>query len=797
MRSLSGVDVSHRSVMAPFHNAFLQLASAVIVLRGDSIVDCNQGAVSLWQAQDKEFLLKKEGYQLIFTTKSPKALFLNLKNSCIQSGSYRADILIRTFKGEIHHVDVSLLAWVKEGQEPIIYLIATVLMPYKAASKELGSHKGVGRDNNVITLKSPLYKEAKRNIGLTADRYGVINLDILNQVIVFEKKICEFIGIFNTNISDTSFVISYKDFIDRYVYQEDKPRVMERLYSLNPNSSANTLLKIRLDFVLVNDLGQTRRVRILCKPLIEEDGSLKVYHGVLQDYSEQEYFQSKINKYKASLEILIKKRTQQLSLSQANLSNALDFANLSIWEYDSNYQVFKVSGKMFLGEDSEEHGLMDKVLSISEIENLLVHDDWLVFKDMMDYLLKEAKSGHTEYLEIRTKPNNKQYKHYYLNAKCTLDEHGVQKIHGTIQDITQIKRTQDENVRLIEMVEASSDIIVVANKEIELEYINKAGKVFMGLEDSLSTQRNASERFEKILHSAKGGVIKAMKNGSWNGEALVTRYDGVVIPFSVQIIAHTSNRQIKFISAVFRNLVDQKRTEEDLLRKNKDLDTFLYRSSHDFRAPITTLIGLGKLAKMEIKDKEALKYIDMFEDQFERLHKLNVNITRLIGIDKASAFEGKRVEFNSQEMVDKVIKELSLRYDISQARFETEACEKIVYWPKAFEMLSIAVFNLVENAIQFKKRGEKAFVKIKIENVVQHNSLRIEVTDNGVGMPEEVKSRIFEMFYRGNLDSKGSGIGLFKVRKVVEKLNGSIEVNSTIGEGSSFILKLPLANKST
>lgn len=794
MRTLPAVDVFHQPLVAPFHHAFLQLASAVVVCKGNTLVDCNEAAMAFWHATDKASLLKQEGAQLVFTTKSAHAFFLNLVNTCIQSDSHKAEVLTQTFDGEILHAEVSLLAWNTKGQEPLIYTIWTPLSPAKGAYTLQPNHaqkawEGTG------AIKTPEQKGVKvshTNIGLTADRYGVVELDIKSRVIVFEKKICEFIGIFNTNISDTSFVISSQDFVDKYVCEEDKPRVLAKLHSLNMYSGSTASSRNRLEFTLLNDLEQIRKVRILFKPVIDEDGNLKKCHGVLQDYTEQDYFQDKVNRYKSSLEILVKKRTQQLTRSQANLSDALDFAHLSIWEFDTKYQVFKVSGKMFQNKELEGQGLRDRILSIPEAEELLVQDDWLAFKDRIDYLMAEAAYGHTEYLEIRTKPYNKRFRHYHLNAKCTVDDHGVRKIYGTIQDITQIKRTQDENVRLIEMVEASNDIIIVANKEIEVEYINKAGKAFIESAKTQADQLVQDDKFAEILHSVKGGVITAMKNGTWNGETTITRYDGYKVPFSVQVIAHTSSSQIKFISAVFRDLIKQKKTEEDLLKKNKDLDTFLYRTSHDFRAPITTLIGLGKLAKMEVKDQTALQYIGMFEEQFGRLHKLNINISRLIGINETSVFEGDKIQVDSQTIVEKVIKELGLRYDISQVRFDTALCQKIEYWPKAIEMLSLALFNLVENAIQFKKDDTAPLVQIKIESVSHYKSLMVEVTDNGVGIPSEVNPRIFEMFYRGHADSKGFGLGLFKVKKIVEKLNGSIQVNSTLGEGSSFILQLPL-----
>ena len=78
---------------------------------------------------------------------------------------------------------------------------------------------------------------------------------------------------------------------------------------------------------------------------------------------------------------------------------------------------------------------------------------------------------------------------------------------------------------------------------------------------------------------------------------------------------------------------------------------------------------------------------------------------------------------------------------------------------------------------------------------IDENEAIVESTDNGLGINSQNLEKIFNSFYRGNQDSTGSGLGLFIVKETIEKLNGSIDVNSEIGKGTSFYLKIPNLNK--
>jgi len=105
-------------------------------------------------------------------------------------------------------------------------------------------------------------------------------------------------------------------------------------------------------------------------------------------------------------------------------------------------------------------------------------------------------------------------------------------------------------------------------------------------------------------------------------------------------------------------------------------------------------------------------------------------------------------------------------------------------------MVKIIIENLLENAILFC-RIEGPVIDLKVE--FQKNELILTFKDNGQGIGQEYQSRIFDMYYRANQNSKGNGLGLYIVKKAIEKLNGDIQFSSIAGEGSEFVVHLPSA----
>ena len=128
-------------------------------------------------------------------------------------------------------------------------------------------------------------------------------------------------------------------------------------------------------------------------------------------------------------------------------------------------------------------------------------------------------------------------------------------------------------------------------------------------------------------------------------------------------------------------------------------------------------------------------------------------------------------------------------HDFNRINFEIKVDHNLEI--VADKVLLHSVFqNLIHNAINYCNH-QSPWVKISV--VSKNNGIEFEVADNGKGIPDQIKSRVFEMFYRGHPDSTGSGLGLFIVKNALEKMKGSINLESTMEHGTIFTVFIPKA----
>jgi signal transduction histidine kinase len=215
-----------------------------------------------------------------------------------------------------------------------------------------------------------------------------------------------------------------------------------------------------------------------------------------------------------------------------------------------------------------------------------------------------------------------------------------------------------------------------------------------------------------------------------------------------------------------------------------ELDTFFYRSSHDFRRPITTFMGLAEVAGITVKDTKALELFDKVRETAESLDKM---IRKLQSISDVGAQELVLKEVLLKEMIDNIL-----------IGFHSEMDRKGIKLYKQFSnirsfdsypaLINVILANLIENAIHFAS-PENPFIKIQVEE--HTDNLTISIEDNGQGIPEDYHARIFDMYFRASVSSKGNGLGLYVVKKAIEKLNADIKFITRNNGGTTFSVNLP------
>lgn len=239
------------------------------------------------------------------------------------------------------------------------------------------------------------------------------------------------------------------------------------------------------------------------------------------------------------------------------------------------------------------------------------------------------------------------------------------------------------------------------------------------------------------------------------------------------------------IFGVYVDITDQKLVEEELKIRNAELDNFVYKVSHDLRAPLSSILGLVNLATLPGNTDSMLEYMQIVGKKASQLDHF---ISDVLSHSKNLKMDIKVSLVDFETIISQSFSELSYLNGI-------ENIEKITsitggqYYGDSWRIQEI-FRNLISNAVKYRDR-EKSNPKININIVVKNDIARIEVTDNGIGIDEASLPRIFDMFYRASEQSDGSGLGLYIVKNAVEKLGGTIEISSVKNQNTTFLISLP------
>jgi signal transduction histidine kinase len=244
--------------------------------------------------------------------------------------------------------------------------------------------------------------------------------------------------------------------------------------------------------------------------------------------------------------------------------------------------------------------------------------------------------------------------------------------------------------------------------------------------------------------------------------------------------------EIKLMNRKLEDMVNE-RTER-LVKANEELDLFLYRASHDLRRPVTSLIGLFELARLEFGKPAGYELFNHMNTTAGNMDKM---LRKLIMISEVNHEYTHPSEIDLSEIVDKILRQF--RKTIQENNFEISVdIDTQTEFYSIPILLEIILFNLIENSLAFYNDLADETPKIAIRLHSFGNKFEIEVKDNGVGIPEEHIGKVLKMFYRGTLHSQGNGLGLYIVKKAVERLEGHIDIRSQENQGSTVKVILPI-----
>ncbi len=507
----------------------------------------------------------------------------------------------------------------------------------------------------------------------------------------------------------------------------------------------------------------------------------------------------------------IKRAQEKIKQLHANLEAVMESANESIFAVDQNlnYTAF-----------NKHHQKIMKELYDADIK---------IGANKIQYLQKSKEATWVKSELQKALKGNHYYSEHGLGFPYNgyiqttynpiMDENAkVKGVAVFVQDITQQKQFEATiksiNSNLQAVMESTADRILALDRNYRYITFNqshaesmhklfgksiKAGdSVLDSLPPSISqvTKREnakalAGKRFKSHLQLPNKTILETSYNPIYNDQGKVT--GSALFVRDVTESRRTEDR-LKAMNEKLTNQNSQlarqeeelKNTLNELSERNFELDQLMYKTSHDLRSPLTSIMGLLNLANLDADPTNTRLYLDKIKD---RINKLDDFINSMLNYARVNRVELEMTPIDLEETTKNCIKELEYLENFNKVKIALSVKTNDLVFKTDKLRINIIFSNIISNAYKYYNPASDSFLKIKIE--VGSNDTKIEFRDNGIGIKSEHINKIFNMFYRATDRSQGSGLGMYIVKQAVEKLSGTISLKSEYGVGTRIKIILP------
>lgn len=398
---------------------------------------------------------------------------------------------------------------------------------------------------------------------------------------------------------------------------------------------------------------------------------------------------------------------------------------------------------------------------------------------------KIANGGSLELITVKNSRKNKKAKK--KNKKCKVTE--IDSLTNVIEIMTgELKQNLVEVNRQKREIETillhMTDGIIAFNVKGAVTHINPAAKDLLKLKEEDNT-------FEKIFNKVNLDINMEtiMYLDNWTAsEQRVTVAERTVNIFFAPY--KDENNLSSGIIAVIQDITEH--VKLDNMRKE-----FVANVSHELKTPITSIIGYADtLADGEYDKDTQDKFLNVISSEGNRMANLVSDLLTLSRYDTNRAVREIK-EFDLGELAKLCQEKLAIEIEKKKQKVECYVTADVPPVKADKNGIERVILNVLSNAIKYTQ--EEGEIKIYVGFV--YNDAYIKVIDNGIGIPEEDLSRVFERFYRVDKartrEMGGTGLGLSIAKEIIEQNNGSIDIKSILGKGTEVVIRIPVDKKQT
>ena len=368
-------------------------------------------------------------------------------------------------------------------------------------------------------------------------------------------------------------------------------------------------------------------------------------------------------------------------------------------------------------------------------------------------------------------------------------------IVAVVRDITERKKIEEQNLRLLHAVEQSPTSIVITDTKGNIEYVNpKFSEVtgysrdeVLGKNPRILKSGEVSREFYKNLWDT---IISGLE---WRGEFHNKKKNRELYWEMASISpVKSSEGKITHYIAIKEDITESKEIQEslkklaaELTQQNKYLEQFAYIISHNLRSPVANIIGIVETLKDSslTKDEEE-ELMNGLAFSSKKLDDVILDLNNILHIKKG-VNEVKEI-VNFPELLQDIKDSISSLIRNEKAEIVSDFTEADEIFTLKSYMRSI-FYNLISNSIKYKQPGVQPVIEIKSYKI--DNVIRLIFKDNGLGFNlNAIGNQVFGMYKRFHDHREGKGLGLFMTKMQVEALSGKILINSKVNQGTEFII---------
>ncbi|MBA4147973.1 MAG: PAS domain-containing protein [Verrucomicrobia bacterium] len=511
----------------------------------------------------------------------------------------------------------------------------------------------------------------------------------------------------------------------------------------------------------------------------------------------------------STLEVVLRFRQRQYMVrdllqesreSKQHLEFVLKAGGLGTWQMDLRTKVVVWSDTC-----KANFGLQPKDEITFDVLMKMIHPE---DRDrMVRSMNRSIKSGTDYHAEYRITIPNGEIRWINSNGRVAYSEAGAPlHLAGVTHNITERKRAElallESESRFRELADAMPQVVWSARADGRVDYYNKRWFELTGL-----NQSSAPEGWIPLLHPEDNPkCIKAWKHSVSTDEPFEfecrfpDRERGDYRWYMIRAlpIKDEQGEVVRWFGTC-TDMDEQKRWAEKLehtvvertaaLQQTiHSLETFNYSIAHDLRAPLRAMSGFSEAVLQDYKSKlddEGVEYLERIRRSAVRMDRL---VSDILDYGRLAQQEIPLETVNVEEVLSKVLADLHSEMQKSEATIQVQ--EPLPPVVANASVLNQVLLNLVSNAFKFVADGTTPTVRIRSERI--GDRVRLWFEDNGIGIALEHQEKIFEIFQQlHRSEYSGTGIGLALVKKGVERMSGTIGVESKAGHGSSFWIELP------